>query len=171
MLAAAVKLHWQGFQCCSFKCDVLHEVCHESSVLHSYRWPAVNFTQEERNWGLEILGYRCLGQPWLFWGCSDTVCCQPARHWQLLSCLHLWRKCLVTSVVALMDILWLFWFSSAGAAQGSCCELVCRKAFVALIPVRFFCILLWRKRMDGTGWTELTWTSLVSLPLQRLHCH
>lgn len=39
--------------------------------------------------------------------------------------------CLVTSVVALMDVLWLFWFSSAGAAQGSCSELVCRKALVA----------------------------------------
>lgn len=37
---------------------------------------------------------------------------------------------LVTSVVVLMDVLWLFWLS-AGAAPGSCSELVCRKALVA----------------------------------------
>ena len=39
---------------------------------------------------------------------------------------------LVASLVALMTVLWLSWFSSsAGAAQGDCSELACRKVFTA----------------------------------------
>lgn len=159
MLAAAVKFHWQGFQLRSFKCDVLHEVCHESSVLHSYRWPAASFTKEESNWGLEILRYGCLGQAWPFWGCSGTVCSWPARHcwWSSAQDVELLpssleEECLVTSVVALMDVLWLFWFS-AGDAQGSCSELVCGKALV----VTDSCwVLLHLPLEEENGWNRLS---------------
>lgn len=134
---------------------------HESSFLHSYRWPATNFTWEERNWGLQVGGYRCSGLPWPFWACSGTALNQP-----VFSCTagesvpkaigllppSLEEEYLVTSVVALVAVLWFFWFSSAGAAQGSCSELVHRKALVATDSCW---VLLHPPLEEENGWNRL----------------
>lgn len=75
-----------------------------------------------------MLGYSCLGLG--HFEAVQTLSAGEAvlKAVELLPS-SLEEEYLVTSV-ALVGVLWLLWFS-AGAAQGSCSELVCGKALVA----------------------------------------